>query len=325
MKHQNKALSKKSALAASLYAMTLVSGAAHSAFIEQWTYSTDATFVADSATWSSGTGVQIESGYELSWGRSPTANPNPGDFQNPTSTSSLNRSALTVGDFSQTPETLTGGGGSLDMGSVITDENGVLVAGEIGKGVSLTHWNNVLDGGFSTLTGASIEDTLTLTPLVPLGGGSQSGPVLTFVFKFQETPNAGNGSGLCADGKSATADYGYSASGGGCPDLFGYQNLNVVDQGFNYDGFNYFVSVLTLNADGTLDTIGIANLEDNECTTIGLAAGCFGFRTLETTETTKRFGFAISSRRLSVPEPGTLALMGLALLGLGATRYRKAK
>lgn len=51
--------------------------------------------------------------------------------------------------------------------------------------------------------------------------------------------------------------------------------------------------------------------------------GCFGFTTPEGKDTALAFGFTISTLPLSVPESGTIALFGLALLGLAVTRRRR--
>lgn len=298
-------------------ALALAAGFAQAALVTQWGYSTNAEF--SGATYTAGNSINdanISTASELSWGRSGA------DYKLPTANSSANRSALTVGDFSANPETKDGGGPA--VGSVATDQDGILTAAEIGKGISLTHWNNVLNGNFATLTGATITDTITLTPQLPNAGSSTPGPTLTFSFNFRETPNNGAG-GVCADGLSAVDNYAYSTnpSGGGCPDLFGFTGTSVVNQSFVYESVTYFASVLFLNADGTLDTVGIPALLAGECDALGFGSTtCFGFKTLEGEATTKRFGVAISAAPLSVPEPGSLALIGLAVLGLGIMRAR---
>jgi len=310
-------------LTISALSLLMASGFAQAAMVTQWGYTTNAVFSAPS--WSGNDGIagttSTVSASELAWGWSA------GNIQSPSTDSSLNRSALTVGNV--VTGSLTGGGPAI--GSVQTNTDLTLSGSEIGKGISFTHWNNVLNGNYETLRGATITDTLTLTPELPGGGPSQAGPTLVFNFQFRETPNAGT-NGLCADGLSAVGNYGYSAAGGGCPDLFGFIGTQTVNQSFIYDGFQYFASVLSLNADGTLDAIGIGALTSGECSALNLdgdplAAGnqCFGFRTLETTNTTERFGVAISAVRLpsEVPEPGAIALIGIALAGLGLVRVRR--
>ena len=90
--------------------------------------------------------------------------------------SSTNQSALTIGNVAANPTppggTLDGGGPA--TGSIMTDLNNVIVPGEVGLGISFTHWNNILDGNFATLTGATITDTLVLTPTVTGGGARRT-------------------------------------------------------------------------------------------------------------------------------------------------------
>lgn len=302
-----------SVLALSGVVLALAAGFAQAAMVDTWTYSTNATF--SSPTWeASGGGTQTNTASELSWGGT-------GNFQTPTS-SDANRSALTVGNF--LAGSLTGGGPANSLpGALTTDTNGSLTGSEIGKGISFTHWNNPLDSGFRTLTGATITDSLTLTPYSPTPGSALPGPTLTFQFKFRETPNAGGdgGSGLCADG----------SAGGSCGDLFGFIGTNTVNNYFEYDDFGYYASVLTLNSNGSLNTVGIGLLANGECSILGLDADfnsangyqCFGFKTAESAHSTQYFGVAISAVRLNVPEPNSIALLGLALSGLGMMRLRK--
>lgn len=303
-----KPIYKKSIAAMLLLGMSM---SANSTIVTQWSFTTDSDFdnSGNNLTFTAGSGSTTGNDHEISWGSAT------GDFQNPTNSSSGNRSAITIGavnDNGNTVVTTTTGGGSAS-GFINTsfDGNPSFGDGEIGLGNNFTHWNNTISSSFSILTSGVIFNTLSLTPILP-AGSSVALPNLTFDFNFLETSN----SGPCPGGSPTP-----------CGDLWGFSGTPNLNIPFNYQGTNYFASIVVL--DPNLQNTPISFLNDGQCAALGFTTGlsgqrCQGFLTSESAATTVQLGFFVSTTPVNVSEPGVLALFGISLLTMGAMRRKKS-
>lgn len=178
-------------------------------------------------------------------------------------------------------------------------------AGFIAPSIALTHTNNPITG--SSLTSATLTASVTLKPTDPLGSNLPL-PNINYHIRFTETPNSTSPGSPCAAP---------SPVGNPCNDIFVLVD-GFLNESFVYGGQTYFVNAFPTSG-GNLSV-----LPNSACAAAGSPNGCFGFTTVEGAATRLAFGLTISSERLQVPEPGSLALIGLALAGLGFVVRRRS-
>ncbi len=198
----------------------------------------------------------------------------------------------------------------------ISDKTGSVNTGEWEDGGVFTHNNRVIDVNDPALTSFDLNSTLFLTPTDPASETTEASST-TFRSFFSETPNQPAGSCVSASSGVPCDDIftiGNAAGLGGTPvTVAGVDGYEFTDS-FTVNDYTYTVF---------LQLLGVRDLAADACSVAGAGTACVGFLTQEEQDNTMPTRFKITGVQ-NVPEPGTLALLGLSLAGLGLSRRKKA-
>lgn len=255
--------------------------------VDTWTVGVNGQFVSGSVSWSDAPGTVV-SPTSLRWGNPAGSSGQSGlDITNPATASLVNTNGSAVGNM------------------------------------FITHINRPIYAGSGSLNSVTLTSTLTLTPYDPSGYPGLPSATMNFNINFLETPNDPR-PGACADGGA----WGVGVNSNGCSDIF-VVDKNALNFAFWYDLDGdplsgpyqkqlYYISFFEL-------TSGLNPLPSAACEAV-LGAGnssCLGFRTPEDAETTVQFAALITTTPVQIPEPGSLAILGLGLAALYSARRRR--
>ena len=186
------------------------------------------------------------------------------------------------------------------------------------QGTALRHDNYPITG--TTLDNVTITDGLQLGFSVE-GGDTILAPELEFLVDFWETPNGQAGASCPYGPVSRTPN---SINENGCADVFsvvGFDQSQVLAFGADYIDFavNIHLGGLVSNAYHKTYQV-ITRLSGLELIIPNNGVPTFGFLTKENGVNVLNAQFAVRA----IPEPSTLAIFGLSLLGLVGLGRRKA-
>ncbi len=176
---------RKSLITASLL-MGFLAPAAQADFVNVWSYEVASSWDTAETVFSSGTGSQVNTATELSWGGSGSE-----------------RSSLKI---TNTPQS-----GFITTGVLIPQPTNHFI-----------HSNNPIGGAYATLLQAVLTTSLTLTPFDPIGGQLPA-KIIDFTVNFSETPNT---AGTCVAGAASVCDDIFVISNGAVNNEFDYDGYH---------------------------------------------------------------------------------------------------
>ena len=158
-------------------------------------------------------------------------------------------------------------------------------------GSLLTHINNPITSGGATLKTLQLKDVFNLSSVAPAHDFDEVTSIFDILFK--ETTN----------------------SPGAVDDIFVVQNPGELSQVYTFGGYEYTLAVFAT---------GLGPLDPSLCAAVPTSDPCFGLVTAENATTDVQFFLSLSARAVDVPEPTSLGILGLGLVGLSLAKRRKA-